>query len=288
MFDRHFNCPRCGSENDESALECSNCGLKFVNITYEQYEYENFYFYNEKAYQDDLKKMGYDTSSRKINKKLFIALPLIFILILIVLAFFQLIPSWIAAVGVTIVIILVFLSTQIFSMKLPTPPEKILNEDDVNFCTNCRYLIMVNQDYCGYCLEKLDAIKFIILPELDLVFKKDKMRIYTKGTFNTRRVGDMLGNPLTGFFLEYELDKIYSIDFPLETESEEDKWVFKFMYDDEPVEHFWNYLTENRMLARYGKGWLNPNEIKDLDRGEWQFKISENAKYEIENIFSKN
>jgi hypothetical protein len=127
----------------------------------------------------------------------------------------------------------------------------------------------------------------MILPWVDLVFKNDKMRVYTKGTVFPMNFGD-IWYAHTGFFLEFEMDEIYEIDFPLdETSSSEDVWTFAFSYDGEPAEHFWNYLTEDRMLARYGKGWYNPNEINDLDRGEWEFKISENTKNEIENIFSQ-
>jgi hypothetical protein len=74
MFTRNFNCPRCGTENSEVTLECSNCGLKFANMDYDRSEVKKFYFYNEKAYQKDLEKMGYDISSRKINKNYFIIL----------------------------------------------------------------------------------------------------------------------------------------------------------------------------------------------------------------------
>ncbi|NYB51208.1 MAG: hypothetical protein HVN35_01400 [Methanobacteriaceae archaeon] len=282
-----FQCPKCGALNDKYAVECTNCGIRFALIDTELCEDRNFYFYGEyDDYLEDLEKKGYDDSSRKMenleNKVAFliIIIPVVAGLLISHKVF---VFSWTYAVIVGLLMVGIFILLEVLDRRVVKPPEKIFEASALNFCFNCRYRSIGGQEFCPLCLENFKGVnKLIMLPHVDLVFKDETLRVYSKKSGGSMHSHDVWGTAQTGFFTEYDRDKIYDHSFYTKKSlfSKKETFHFSFRYDYPVLEYYWDYLTLNRRTIP--KGLWDPTKNHEVQREIWDFQISEKAMYEIQ------
>lgn len=281
-----FNCPNCEALNDINSVECPECGMIFADINLEIYESEHFYYDGEdEDYIADLADMGYDDSSRTIRTIQY-RIPILIIIVIVVLFALKILDfSLNSVIIVGILIAIMLIQFPLLDRRIKWPPEKIFAGSDIKFCTNCRYRKELDQELCPYCFEKWGEVhKVILLPHLDLVFKENKIRVYPKVPRGQLHFVDIWDNGLSGFFREYEKDKIYELNFNSKKSrfSKKEKLWVSFSYYDPVFEIFWNYLTRKRMAPNLLRDYMKTREIS---REIWEYEISEKAMYEIKNYF---